>query len=482
MAAYRNFGVKTDEISVFQQSVIEVETALPAFVGYTAKAIRKNVNDLRQVPTKINSMREFENLFGFPYENEIEMDVTCTDNGGFVLSDFKESSLLYILYYSVKIYFDNGGGCCYILSVDAYLDPPQVVLTKNAGSPIFGLLDGLYKLTEVGDISLVLIPEAVKLCKADYSLLVQAALLQCHTLDNRFAIFDLYNGDCSCPDLNLNRDLFGKKYLNCGSAYYPFIKTTINSYIGSNGSNVKIAFSGDTLRMGDIRKTNFPLYKFVNQELKKRYIVLPSCGAIAGTYVTTDKKRGVWKSPVNLNLAGVSEPVVNLVNQSCSIQNVDTETGKSINSIRTDSGKGKGTIVLGARTLANNDNDGRFVSVRRFIIMVKESLRKSTSWAVFESNDLNTLIKVRAMIENYLTLKWQEGALAGVIPQQAFYVSCELGSTMSAKDILEGTLNIEIGLAMLQPSEFVIINISHQLMKASSYLTVNQNRKSSCSA
>ncbi len=484
MVAYRNSGVRADEISSFQQSVVEVETALPAFVGYTSKAARRSSEDLRRIPTKINSMREFENLFGFPYENDIEMEVTSNNNGGFTLTRFRESNLKYILYYSVRIYFDNGGGSCYILSVDTYQNPPQVTLRKDDESPQFGLLDGLYLLSEVKDISLVLIPEAVKLSRVEYSFLVQAALLQCHTLENRFAIFDLYNGDCSCPDMNTNRDLFGNKYLNCGSVYYPFVKTTISTFIGIDGSNVKIMFSGESIRMADIRKSNFQLYKFVRQELKNRYIVLPSCGAIAGTYVTTDKKRGVWKSPSNLNLAGVSEPVVRLENQSYDIQNSEAEMDRSINSIRTYSGKGKGPIVWGARTLANNDenDDGRFVSVRRFIIMVKESLRNSTSWAAFEPNDVTTWNRVCSMIENYLTLKWQDGALAGVNPQQAFYVSCELGTTMNTQDILAGKMNIEIGLAILKPSEFVVIKISHQQRKCNCDLAVSRNSRSELSA
>ena len=90
--------------------------------------------------------------------------------------------------------------------------------------------------------------------------------------------------------------------------------------------------------------------------------------------------------------------------------NVDATTGKSINALRAFAGKG--TLVWGARTLAGNDNEWRYVPVRRFFNMVEESVKKSTYWAVFEPNDANTWVKVRGMIENYLTQKWREGALA----------------------------------------------------------------------
>jgi phage tail sheath protein FI len=463
MTNYRNPGVFPEENSIYHSVVQEVETALPAFIGYTAKATRKVSGDLLLVPTKIHTMREYEHLFGFPYENEIAISVTDDPSSGYSISDFKESSLQYILYFSVKIYFDNGGGSCYILSVDAYVNPQRVVLRKLPNSQPYGLIDGLYKLSEVADLSLIVIPEAVKLPATDYSILVQAALLQCHTLGNRFAIFDLYNGDCSSPDINSNIGLFGSKYLNCGSAYYPFVKTKINSYINTDGSNVIVFWSGETFNLGQLRKGNFSLYKYLKKELRNRYVILPSCSAIAGAYVTTDRSKGVWKSPANLDLACVSEPVVSISSHNGNILNVDTDIIKTINSIRALSVKGRETLVWGARTLAGDENEGQYVPVCRFIIMVKESLIRSTSWAAFELNNEDTWKRVCSMIEKYLILKWQEGALAGVIPRQAFYVNCGLGSTMTDHDILDGRMNIEIGLAVLSPSDYLTIRITHQM-------------------
>jgi phage tail sheath protein FI len=141
--------------------------------------------------------------------------------------------------------------------------------------------------------------------------------------------------------------------------------------------------------------------------------------------------------------------------------NVDSDTGKSINAIRAFAGKG--TLVWGARTLAGNDNEWRYVPVRRFFNMVEESVKKSTYWAVFEPNDANTWVKVRGMIENYLTQKWREGALAGATTKDAFFVRCGIGITMTAQDILEGRMNVEIGMAVVRPAEFIILKFSHKL-------------------
>ncbi|HLU88485.1 MAG TPA: phage tail sheath C-terminal domain-containing protein, partial [Cyclobacteriaceae bacterium] len=122
--------------------------------------------------------------------------------------------------------------------------------------------------------------------------------------------------------------------------------------------------------------------------------------------------------------------------------------------------------VWGARTLEGNSNEWRYISVRRFFIMVEESAKKATFPFVFEPNDAKTWIKVRAMLENYLSLLWRQGALAGAKPEHAFFVRCGLGQTMTAQDILEGRLIVEIGMAAVRPAEFIILRFSHKLQES----------------
>ncbi|MNR20718.1 Phage tail sheath protein [compost metagenome] len=123
-------------------------------------------------------------------------------------------------------------------------------------------------------------------------------------------------------------------------------------------------------------------------------------------------------------------------------------------------------MVWGSRTLAGNDSEWRYVPVRRFFNMAEESIKKATEQFVFEPNDANTWIRVRAMIENFLILQWRAGALAGAKPEQAFYVRIGLGQTMSAMDILDGKMIIEIGLAVVRPAEFIILRFSHKMQES----------------
>jgi phage tail sheath protein FI len=181
---------------------------------------------------------------------------------------------------------------------------------------------------------------------------------------------------------------------------------------------------------------------------------------VAGVYAATDTNRGVWKAPANVGLSRVVEPLVKVNNPDQGDMNIDASTGKSINVLRSFYGV---TKVWGARTLDGNSNEWRYINVRRFFNMVEESVKKSTYWAVFESNDANTWVKVRGMIESYLTQKWREGALAGASPKDAFFVRCGLGTTMNAQDILEGRMNVEIGMAVVRPAEFIILKFSHKM-------------------
>jgi uncharacterized protein len=213
--------------------------------------------------------------------------------------------------------------------------------------------------------------------------------------------------------------------------------------------------------LASYQNQNTGLYNFVKNALKERFVVLPPSGAVTGIYAATDSNRGVWKAPANISLTNVIEPVIKLDNTRQDDLNVDATTGKSINAIRTF--MGKGTLVWGARTLAGNDNEWRYIPVRRFFNMVEESVKKSTYWAVFEPNDANTWVKVRGMIENFLNQQWREGALAGATPKDAFFVKCGLGITMTSQDILEGRMNVEIGMAVVRPAEFIILKFSHKL-------------------
>lgn len=243
----------------------------------------------------------------------------------------------------------------------------------------------------------------------------------------------------------------------------PFISTLFKRLDGAVG-DLSMAAANLEKSKEDLLILQMPAYKNIVTAINEDLSVVPPGGAIAGVYCTVDNSRGVWKAPANVSLSGVAGLTERIDNLDQEDLNVDVNAGKSINAIRAFSGRG--LLVWGARTLAGNDNEWRYVPVRRFFNMVEESVKKSTYWAVFEPNDANLWVKIKAMIDNYLTLKWREGALAGSKPEEAFFVNVGLGTTMTAQDILEGRLIVDIGMAVVRPAEFIVLRFMHKMQES----------------
>lgn len=244
----------------------------------------------------------------------------------------------------------------------------------------------------------------------------------------------------------------------------PLLRTEFN-FINSYFSSAIVKTTAQTeLEADKGLAIIFPAYKAILDGIQNTKTILPASGSVTGVYAFVDRTRGVWKAPANVSISGIIGPATTFNAGQLDALNIDVTAGKSINAIRAFTGKG--TLVYGARTLAGNDNEWRYVSVRRLFNMVEESVKKATEQFVFEPNDANTWTKVKAMISNYLTVLWRQGALAGAKPEHAFYVACGLGATMTAQDILEGKMNVEIGMAAVRPAEFIILRFSHKMQES----------------
>jgi phage tail sheath protein FI len=150
-------GVYVQEISTFPPSVAEVETAIPAFIGYTEKAAKAGV-DLKKIPTKVTDFSQYTLWFGGPQPeaaDSIVVTVADDGNGNFTATTTtnpaKQSK--HNLAYAVRHYFDNGGATCYVVSVGPYAAAPGTVVAKD-------LTDGLAVVNDVDEVTLLVIPEA----------------------------------------------------------------------------------------------------------------------------------------------------------------------------------------------------------------------------------------------------------------------------------------------------------------------------------
>lgn len=559
-------GVYVREISTLPPSVAEVSTAVPAFIGYTETRPDKD-NDGVQI-ARINSLLEYEELFGTAQASTfaVEAHNDSTSKTWSIEKVTREVNDQFLMYYALSLYFNNGGGSCYIVSIGDYEASP------SPGDFEKGLTD----LEKEDEPTLILAPDALELAPADYYTVCEKILDQCEKLKDRFAIFDLPDGENQETAFR-NGISKPKEFLMYGAAYTPHLKTSLSyfykelevnvdtkgkltiaedthnwqkslegdnslliSYTGNEGDEPKVrittgAAGGDTIfqvdtnnntlrisipvgttgeaiatawgawasnaannasgykvtikgdgsspvaatadtpleavdsdkdtaTMDSLKDSDTALYNLLKTHLTSQRVTLPPSPAIAGVYARVDRSRGVWKAPANESLSSVIEPVHKITNDEQDRLNIDDLAGKSINAIRAFTGKG--TLVWGARTLAGNDNEWKYISVRRLFNMIEESCQKSTAFAVFEPNDATTWLKVKAMIESFLFSLWERGALAGPTPEAAYFVHVGLGKTMTTDDILNGRMKVKIGVAAVRPAEFIILEFSHKLQEA----------------
>jgi uncharacterized protein len=475
MPDYKTPGVYIEEVSSFPPSIPSLETSLPAFIGYTEKAGTQDT-PLVRIPTTVTSLLEYEALFGAAPASTVTLWLNAAQH----ISNTTIDRPFY-LYDSVRLFFANGGAQCMIVSVGDY---STAVSSEN-------LAYGLNAIASHAEPTIIAMPD-VTLCPEPHTL-EATALAQCAQSPSRFAIFDL--GHCHntvdfAQEATRFKQRVGNDHLNNGAAYGPWLVTSLPRTTHLSQLTFKLEGSIVTAEslaqdesmlalIAQIREAensaeantqcallNEQLYALHAQA--RQWIdaantalnTLPACGAVAGVYATTDQARGIWKAPANESLQHVSHPVFNFNDQQQAEYNVDVNSGKSINLIRIF--QGKGTRVWGARTLAGNDNEWRYISVRRFYRWIEASTSTGLQALVFEPNDANTWMRAQAMIENFLNLLWRQGALQGSKPEHAFFVQVGLGKTMTANDIAQGWMLIEIGLAVVRPAEFMVLRMKQK--------------------
>jgi phage tail sheath protein FI len=177
-------------------------------------------------------------------------------------------------------------------------------------------------------------------------------------------------------------------------------------------------------------------------------------GAIAGAFVRSETLRGVAKAPAGYTLD--LQNVFGLVATLSDADQGDLYATSNVNVLRNI--PGGGTIINGARTLAKRRPD-KYITIRRTLSYLNTVLKDQTEFAVFEPNDDRLWDKIKVSLSSTLTDFWAKGNLKGNTADQAFYITCD-ASNNSAASIEDGYVNVEVGVALQYPAEFVVINLT----------------------
>ncbi|HMB64169.1 MAG TPA: hypothetical protein VKN36_13905, partial [Eudoraea sp.] len=392
---YMTPGVYIEEVNAFPGSVVEVATAIPAFIGYTATAADKGKSLVNQ-PKRITSLKEYNEYFGggfnpkfiltkpIPQGDDPKHKMTIGSDE--VMIDYKADNECFF-YNSLRLFYANGGSACYIVSVKTFDKHNGVAIDKDE------LLAGLDTLLKEQEPTMIVVPEAVKLGLECYEV-YKKVLAHCNKMQSRVAVLDIFDGDQASFSGNEDnrvevfREKIGTEYLNYSAAYYPWLDTNVvgvkeirfsnfdtsedlsvlNEYLTEpnavniltefpkNDDEFKARFAKDKPEITDQdeiakllpdykknKKDNLhwglyetsPTYKNILTKLREILNRLPPSSAMAGVYTMVDDSRGVWKSPANISLNGVVKPSTNITHDDQQKLNVDATAGKSINAIRT---------------------------------------------------------------------------------------------------------------------------------------------------
>jgi hypothetical protein len=182
-------------------------------------------------------------------------------------------------------------------------------------------------------------------------------------------------------------------------------------------------------------------------------IAVPPSGSMQGVIARIDATIGTWRDPAGLP-ATLSTAV------GAEVKFSDTDQGslnyQNINVIR--AVQGSGICAMGGRTRKLYGPD-RYVSARRTLIYIEDSLKLSTQFAVFENNDSRLWSALRATARQILDPIWERGGLSGSTAAQAYYITCD--QTINTPQVVQnGEVRMEIGVALQFPAEFVVIRVS----------------------
>jgi hypothetical protein len=136
------------------------------------------------------------------------------------------SNARFLLYYSLRLFFDNGGGPCWLASIGTYDS------AMKAGKQPSDFTGALLELEKILEPAILVAPDAVLLGEPGWQDVCQQFLAHCGKMQSRVSILDIFDGSKgrTFKDddvINRFRHLTTSDFLSYGQAYYPWVNTGI---------------------------------------------------------------------------------------------------------------------------------------------------------------------------------------------------------------------------------------------------------------
>jgi len=295
-------------------------------------------------------------------------------------------------------------------------DGLAVTRSDISGASLLASGKGIYALNQTDDILQVCVPDF----ESDY-LVVQDVLDYCLTRNDRFFIFSVPEGLDYDGAVNWKKNIVNRNSCEVGACYYPQVKIT------------------DTLS-GVAR--NFPVG-----------------GYMAGIYARTFNEVNVSQVPAGTaygaisGIIGLEKTLTEGQVGFCNLENVNC----LVNWANT------GLVAWGARTLQTN-GEMPYINMVQTQMYVRKLLNTALYIYVFGSNTASFRSRIQSNLESILNGLFNANYFAGDTAADSFYVICD--DSNNGSDVAKNKVMIEVGLALAEPAEFIVLTLSHILQQA----------------
>lgn len=178
-----------------------------------------------------------------------------------------------------------------------------------------------------------------------------------------------------------------------------------------------------------------------------RLVRVPPSACAAGVIAARETARDVAHGPAGVVIARA----VQLETRLCR----DAADALFTDGLNVIVDEARGLVLTGARTLSR-DRDWRALATRRVFQWVVRFLQRESPWLVFETNTPRLHEDIAVWLGRVLRRLWQAGWLTGSAEDEAFFVNV----TDDPRAAEVGRLIVEIGLAVVEPIEFVVVRLS----------------------
>lgn len=178
-------------------------------------------------------------------------------------------------------------------------------------------------------------------------------------------------------------------------------------------------------------------------------------GTMAAAWLKNDSStgRGIWSSPAGTHVTVSADDL------SLSLTTAQRDA-LNLEGIAPFLKSQSNIIAWGARSLHTSDPEQRYISVNRARDWIGTNVQRIGKISAASENQAALWNSLKSQTESFLQEVYLRGGLTGTTPAQAYFVSCGLGQTMTQTDVNAHQVKLQVGVALLRPSEFHILQFT----------------------